>query len=266
MTDERPKTVPFSGKKEDYMIWSARFLSYAHLKQCKGVITGKEVIPDASAVLDETTQADLIKARKANDLAYNMLSLAVTDPVSFGAVNNGITDELPDGDSSLAWTNLESIFKPTSDAAKNELEQKFNQCALTQDSKNPDEWFAELEQIRLHLKLDFSVEYDEDKMITHVVYNTKPQIYETVLALIKRDIGKDKGSITLSSIKEDFRQVYQTAIINKTIKVTQEKVLNSTEKKKKGKFKKVFKGDCRICGKKGHKGDDCWDNEKNKDK
>ena len=32
-----------------------------------------------------------------------------------------------------------------------------------------------------------------------------------------------------------------------------------------GKGKK-FKGDCRICGKKGHKANDCWDNNKNKDK
>jgi hypothetical protein len=31
-------------------------------------------------------------------------------------------------------------------------------------------------------------------------------------------------------------------------------------------FPKKFKGDCRICGKKGHKAADCWDNEKNKDK
>jgi hypothetical protein len=194
-----------------------------------------------------------------------MLSLAVVDPVSFGAVNNGITDELPDGNAHLAWTNLETIFKPTSNAAKNELEQKFNQCALTQDSKNPDEWFAELEQLRLHLRLDFTVEYDDDKMITQILYNTKPKMYETVIALIKRDISRNRASVTLNSIKEDYRQVYQSSVINKTVKGTHEKVLTATEKKK-GKFKKVFKGDCRICGKKGHKGDDCWDNEKNKDK
>ena len=102
-------------------------------------------------------------------------------------------------------------------------------------------------------------------MITQILYNTKPKIYETVIALIKRDIGKDRASVTLNSIKEDYRQVYQSSAINKTVKGTHEKVLTAAEKKK-GKFKKVFKGDCRICGKKGHKGEDCWDNEKNKDK
>ena len=32
------------------------------------------------------------------------------------------------------------------------------------------------------------------------------------------------------------------------------------------KFKKPFKKECRICGKKGHKAVDCWESEKNKDK
>jgi hypothetical protein len=174
MTEEKPKTIPFSGKKEDYMIWAARFLSYAQLKQCKGVLTGSVKVPKATDTLDPAKDADLIKARKANDLAYNMLSLAVSDPVSFGAVYNGITSELPDGNARLAWSNLEAIFKPTSNAIKNELEQKFNQCSLTKEFKNPDEWFAELEQIRLQLKLDFSVSYDDDKVITQILYNTKP--------------------------------------------------------------------------------------------
>jgi hypothetical protein len=35
---------------------------------------------------------------------------------------------------------------------------------------------------------------------------------------------------------------------------------------KSGKHFKKFKGDCRICGKKGHKAGDYWDDERNKDK
>jgi hypothetical protein len=31
-------------------------------------------------------------------------------------------------------------------------------------------------------------------------------------------------------------------------------------------FKKQFKGECRVCGAKGHKATDCWDNEKNRSK
>jgi hypothetical protein len=34
----------------------------------------------------------------------------------------------------------------------------------------------------------------------------------------------------------------------------------------KPKFKKQFKGECHLCGAKGHKAVDCWDNEKNQEK
>jgi hypothetical protein len=33
-----------------------------------------------------------------------------------------------------------------------------------------------------------------------------------------------------------------------------------------GNFRKIFRGECRICGAKGHKARDCWDNDKNKSK
>jgi hypothetical protein len=31
----------FSGKKEDFMMWQAKFLAYAHFKDIKDVLTGK---------------------------------------------------------------------------------------------------------------------------------------------------------------------------------------------------------------------------------
>ena len=45
-----------------------------------------------------------------------------------------------------------------------------------------------------------------------------------------------------------------------------ELVLSAVQGKHKHKFKKQFKGDCQICGKKGHKASECWDSERNKDK
>jgi hypothetical protein len=42
-------------------------------------------------------------------------------------------------------------------------------------------------------------------------------------------------------------------------------VLKAQEKKKKT-FKKIFKGDCQICGRKGHKAADCWESDSNKEK
>jgi hypothetical protein len=45
-----------------------------------------------------------------------------------------------------------------------------------------------------------------------------------------------------------------------------EMILAAIKPKGKPKFKKQFKGKCRLCGTKGHKAADCWDNDKNKSK
>jgi hypothetical protein len=43
-------------------------------------------------------------------------------------------------------------------------------------------------------------------------------------------------------------------------------ILAAIQPKGKPNFKKQFKGECRLCGAKGHKAADCWDNDKNKAK
>ena len=92
----------------------------------------------------------------------------------------------------------------------------------------------------------------------------KPRIYETVIHVIKRDI--DMGTvITLENLKEDLRTVYTQRYAEFKKEQHPETVLYAKEQYKKRLFKKVFKGDCRNCGKKGHNAADCWQQEKNKD-
>jgi hypothetical protein len=43
-------------------------------------------------------------------------------------------------------------------------------------------------------------------------------------------------------------------------------ILAAIQRNGKPKFKKQFKGECSLCGTKGHKAADCWDNDKNKAK
>jgi hypothetical protein len=178
------KTIPFSGKKEDFTIWSSRFLSYLHLNNCKSTILGKTIIPNDTDVLEPTDplHVPLIQARSANNLAMLLLTMAITDTTSYGAL-------YAEGNCAIAWRELNNIYKPMSKAKRYELEQEFNQCALTDESKNPDEWFTELERIKLQLKLDFNQhEIDDAKLIQHILFNTKPSIYATTLQIIKREL------------------------------------------------------------------------------
>ena len=137
--DKSIRTIPFSGKKQDYIIWRARFLSFSQIKGCKQVLLGKTTVPSASKTLLKGTDDKEILARHANAIAYSMLNMAVSDSVSFGAVYNAQSTDLPDGDAAKALANLDKIFKSKSSAKKHELEQKFNDCKLLRDDKNPDE-------------------------------------------------------------------------------------------------------------------------------
>ena len=250
--DKAFKSITFSGKKEDYMMWSAKFLSYAQVKGFKKVLMGTES-PPASNYL--SPDADQKRISKANDVAYSMLNIAVKDDVSFGAIYTATTDELPDGDAHKAWENLKQIFKPVSNANKHELEQSFNQCCLIKDDKNPDEWFAELERIRLQLKLDHKENYTDEKMISQIVYNLVPNMYKMTITLLKRDLNRGL-TLKLSEVQDDIRQIYAQSKSTQKSTSKGESVLAAHQK--------YTKGDCRNCGKKGHKASDCWELDKNK--
>ena len=253
------KSIQFSGQKTDYLMWQAKFLSYANYKGFKEVILGNKKLSVAKTG-ETLSDADITlnnEFKKKNDMAYSFLHLCVKDPVSFGAIYNAMTDELPDGDAHQAWENLMTIFKPVSSAQKHELEQAFNQSSLLKEQKNPDEWFAELEKIRLQLKLDFKTTIDDDQMISQIIYNLHPPQYKTTIALIKRDLNKG-AEVTLQDVEEDIRQIYG-AIQNPLQKKGESALIG------KAGFQKSFKGLCRICGGR-HKAADCWELEKNKAK
>jgi transposase InsO family protein len=251
----------FSGKKEHFIMWQQKFLSYALVKNFKHVLTGETKLkqPDTNTALSEEEVKSNKDFMTANNLAYSTLYMCVKDEVSFGAIFNAMTNELPEGDAYKAWQNLQTIFKPVSSAKKHDLEQTFNKSSLDKESTNPDEWFAELERIRLQLKLDFNREITDDQMISQIVYNINPIQYKTTVAIIKRDINRGDKTINLEDVKDDIRQVYGS--LKQSSKRTNETALIG-----KPKFKKHYKGLCRLCGKIGHKSADCWSNDSNKDK
>ena len=108
------KTLAFSGKKADFMMWQAKFLSYANFKSFKGVLLGKEKLIKVKVEAGETLSDEQKKTNetflKANNQAYSLLHMCVKDPVSFQAIYNAMTDDMPEGDAYLAWQNLHTKF------------------------------------------------------------------------------------------------------------------------------------------------------------
>jgi hypothetical protein len=166
MTDSilKGQKIPhFEGKKEKFAQWSYTFLSICAIAGCKeALVSDTYNVPPSDLELNDL-QEDLLKRRKANATAYAMLTITVKDSTGFQAVRNGVTKSLPDGSAREAWKNLLKIYQPKSTTQKYELEQKFNDCKLEKETKSPDEWFTELEHIRVLLKEDHSFDISDEK-------------------------------------------------------------------------------------------------------
>jgi hypothetical protein len=107
----------------------------------------------------------------------------------------------------------------------------------------------------------------ESDTFNHIIYNLKPKLYEITVAVVKREMNDPKNVPNLNNLKRDIRQIYTSSkSTNVTTDKSGEMMLAAIQPKGKSKFKKQFKGECHLCGAKGHKTADCWDNDKNKAK
>jgi len=130
-------------------------LSYAQRKKAKRVLLlGMKNPPAAteSLNLDDKNEQDLQRIQQANDLDFNMLMLAVDDPISFEAVSSACTDSLPNGDAVLAWKKLRNIYAKKSTTKKGKLKSNFFACKLKVATNDPYSWFTKMELIRAKLE------------------------------------------------------------------------------------------------------------------
>jgi hypothetical protein len=124
------------------------------------------------------------------------------------------------------------IYQPKSNTQKFELIQNFNDCKLEKETKNPDEWFTELEHIRVILLDDHNDDISEDKMIQQILFNIKPKCYDTAIYALKRDLEYNKAFLSLDRAKDEIRQAYGHNVKDKK----QDTALNA-ERTPKKKFK-----------------------------
>ena len=76
--DKAVQVLPFSGKREDWRMWSRKFLARAKIKGYKTLLMETETPPNANATLDpnDAQQAAQLVLRNMNKLAYSELLLA----------------------------------------------------------------------------------------------------------------------------------------------------------------------------------------------
>ena len=227
------RILGFSGKESDWNRWSKTFLAMAKVKGYKN-----ELKADGAAPADPDK----------NEQAYNALMLSCQDDVTFGLVDEA------GGDARLAWKLLETKFEPDTGMRKVELKREFQKRTLAQ-GEDPEVWINELELIRRRLK-NLKIDISDEDFILNVL-NGATEEYELVVQLCEEDLSVGQGNaLTTQKVRERFRQRYQRLEANEKNGDGGEAAL----------FVGQFKGLCKVCGKPGHKGADCFTLEKNKDK
>ena len=257
MSDTKEKTIriiPFSGKEEDWRMWSRKFLARAKVQEYKEILTGTKKAPAAGTTIDESTDQGKTqkKLQIANEKAYNDLLLSCEEEVSFGAVDEAITTSFPDGDAHQAWTNLKARYESDTPATKILLKKEFSGSALEDANTDPDEWIADLERIRQRLKTLKSEITDED-LIIHIL-NNLPEEYENMVEAMEIELEDRSNPLKLKTVRERLRSKFQR--LKKRNDIEDDKALIVRHQQ--------FKGTCRNCGKYGHKAKDCRSREKNR--
>ena len=132
-----------------------------------------------------------------------------------------------------------------------ELKKKFTGSKL-QTNEDPIIWITKMERMKYRLKNQFGTTYEDDDFLMQLINGLNKQ-YDDLRTHLDYQMGSTWEKLTLEKLKMQLQVKY-------------ERSKESTPDEETALLIKQFKGDCRVCGKIGHKGADCWTLERNKSK
>lgn len=155
------------------------------------------------------------------------------------------------GDPYKAWSILQEKYCAT-DAEENypELDQSFNDCKLSGTKKDPELWFNDLDHLNMRLRrINLKYEKDELQMKSHMM-TAMSNDYDSVIVKFRGELNETP----LAKLRKEVVLQYKTLMKASGSKTSSESVLSANVSKHP--YKK-FKGNCRNCGKIGHKANEC---------
>jgi hypothetical protein len=110
--------------------------------------------------------------------------------------------------------------------------------------------------------LDHKFTISDEQMISQILYNIAPPMYQMKVAIIKRVLQR-KFTITLSELQADLRHLYSQHELLKGNSFNPR--LNGRQGRGRGDNATMLavhptqvKSNCNLCGKRGNKSIDCW--------
>ena len=120
---------------------------------------------------------------------------------AFVIVDEAVTEDLPDGDLSLAWERLCNQFEPRTTPRLTDLNFLFFTSRLGDVEQDPEEWISELERMRNNLKRINNVPVSNLDLMIHVMNNLLRE-YDTLIKSFEREIGSMSSKFSIEKMKD----------------------------------------------------------------
>ena len=177
MSEEKSiRIIAFSGKQNDWRVWSQKFLAVAEKRGYRKVLTG-------ALTLTSTSSAE---EKQLGINAYNDLLIAMTENISFGLVDESKSSVYPDGDAAKAWKKLMKRLESQTSASKVKIMGQLHASRLTKKTKDLEVWISELEILRSRLA-EMGTIVDDEALILHILKNP-PSDYNNVVENLEEQV------------------------------------------------------------------------------
>jgi hypothetical protein len=210
------RIISFSGKKADWRVWNAKFMTKARMKGWVKVLTSDEAVLTDEELerldpRDPTYKAKMANKRM-NDQAFNELMLSMdttTDEgdVAFGIVSAAMTDDFTNGRAAEAYANLQKKYDPTSAPSMVKITRQFYKATLGK-GEDPDVFINKLERLRVQiLRMDKECKVS-DKSFINVILNSLPSEYEHQVSMLEERM--DSGEVlTIEKLRETLNRRFK---------------------------------------------------------
>ena len=253
------KIIYWSGKEEDWSMWSTKFKMRGIARGYGDILTGdkqEKTKDEIDAITDNDLKKKDLEIKKSAREGYMDLVMSMQDIKSFNIVKEH------ENKLYSAWSALQDEYEPTTPEALIEEIEAYNESKLNDVKVNVGEWLTDLELKRQRLN-SMGYVINDQMFMTHILSNLPKEYVVMTSDLYSLLIEK---KLTIKNLKLKLKRVFK-ALKKANNWNDEETALYSREAgKEELKFKKRFKGMCNFCGKQGHKAVECWEKEENKDK
>jgi hypothetical protein len=246
----------FTGEDESkWHDWSFKMLAYAHKKGYEEAFHNTYTFPKDQDKWSAEDKANKKMQKDAWAQLAHVLESHALQSVRF------VTSKDP----KEAWDKLKEEFEPNQMVDLISLQEDFGNIKLSSSVANPIEWIEKL-QWNNYLQTNINYKYKKDTflMLSHIYSKLPKDKYESFISSTREQVP----NMSLQELKRKIL-VHWKAFVKEG---TEEKEAFYGEQQSgqprggKGNHpKKRFKGDCKKCGKQGHKAEDCRSGKSNND-